>query len=50
MKCPYNNFDCPFVDTLDMSISVRCPECDYYNNGKEQKKSVFYWLVNLFKR
>jgi hypothetical protein len=33
MKCPYQNFDCPFVDTAGMFKSVRCPECKYYENG-----------------
>jgi hypothetical protein len=34
MKCPYQvNFGCPFVDTLDMTKSERCPECEYYDNG-----------------
>jgi hypothetical protein len=33
MKCPYQNFDCPFVDTSDMTKSIICPDCKYYEDG-----------------
>jgi hypothetical protein len=33
MRCPYQNFGCPFVDTSDMTKSVKCTECKYYDRG-----------------
>ena len=31
MKCPYANFDCPYVNTSAMTKDVNCEECDHYD-------------------
>ena len=51
-KCPYQNFECPFVDSLDMSKSVRCPECGYYGNGVRPTGAtpILGWFIDLFKK
>ena len=44
MKCPYSKeFDCPFVDTSDMTKEVECPECKYREAIQEEKEQIDEW-------
>lgn len=33
MKCPYNDNECRYVDTSDMTVSKACEECECYDKG-----------------
>jgi hypothetical protein len=44
MKCPYQDIDCPFVDTSDMT-KIDCYECENYEGsndsiGSRKRKDV----------
>jgi len=52
MKCPYQvNFDCQFVDTLDMVKLVKCPDCKYYDNGIRPTGAtpLIGWIIGKFR-
>ena len=38
MVCPYKEmFNCPFVDTTDMSKTINCRECEFYWVNRENE-------------
>lgn len=55
MKCPYNPFDCPFVDTSGMTTSQNCSGCPHYYNGVKATgglpicEKIYNYIKSLFK-
>ena len=39
-KCPYDTKgrSCPYVDSLSMTLSKKCKDCERYNNGVRPSK------------
>ena len=41
MLCPYNDFDCPYVD-----LDKGCDDCKFYDNGTRPSRGcAFGWLA-----
>lgn len=44
MKCPHNeDFECPFVDTSDMTKDVDCTQCKYRVFTPEETERTEKW-------
>lgn len=50
-SCPYNNFDCSYVNSLELTKDVDCDKCVHYHNGVRATGAmpVLGWLVSLFR-
>jgi hypothetical protein len=49
--CPYNEMDCPFLDTLDNSKYVNCSDCSYFHHGVRATGAIplLGWLFKKIK-
>jgi hypothetical protein len=47
MKCPYNDFECDYIDTSGESVLLECYECCYFNKGVKATGSVSKWIEKM---
>ena len=50
-KCPYQEFSCPFVDTMTATLDKQCSECEHYDNGVKPTGGIYIpeFIKKLFK-
>lgn len=49
-KCPYQEFSCPFVDTMTAALDKNCFECEHYANGVRATGGLYIpkWIRKIF--